>query len=644
MANYANLLATIAANIYTNGNQEVTAARVKTAMNAAINSLGAGYQFMGVAHPSDTPSGYSDLRAFWLAGEAGTYTNFGGLVLNGGEVAVIKYDGNGWSKEVTGAASAEQVSEIGRKVIILDNTKVQYTTSPGYITSDGTINTPAIEQNEKTSSFIPIVVGSKFRFSISFENTRSMWCAYCLYDASEQSLGRVVPISSVSGQRADYDVTIDNPNAAYIRFTWRAYSDGKEGIFTGESNEWQNEVLEKFSKTNARIDNLVVSHINLLEGLSITSGYVYSHGSGSKDPVTSSSIYDSGIPVVAGETIYYKNLYPYFCGIKKTSDNTWVAMSNDTAWNASGEYVVPADGLLYISFNNSAPNHRLLTRDKTMYDDDIIESYEDINPEVLPDIEKKVYYVGSNREYTTLRAGINEAIKYKNSIVYVDPETFDLTQEFAAEISAQGTTQYGIKLENGVHIIFSPGAVVNALYQGTVQNVVRYFAPFFSGLNGGGFTLEGLTLYAKNTRYCVHDEMDGANVITRNRYINCKMVYDGSTSPFDYFQNCIGGGTAKHSYVEMVNCYFDTTGTMTDPSTVSYHNANVAGAKSTVIVSNCYFAHGTFRLGYYGPSTLMSRAFVNNCSFEVAPLIRAENQTAEIVNWEMVAFMNEIRS
>lgn len=98
MANYANLLATIAANIYTNGNQEVTAAMVKTAMNAAINSLGAGYQFMGVAHPADTPSGYADLRAFWLAGEAGTYTNFGGLVLADGSLGILKYDGS-WSLE-----------------------------------------------------------------------------------------------------------------------------------------------------------------------------------------------------------------------------------------------------------------------------------------------------------------------------------------------------------------------------------------------------------------------------------------------------------------------------------------------------------------------------------------------------------------
>lgn len=117
MANYANLLATIAANIYTNGNQEVTAAMVKSAMNTAVASLGTGYQFMGVAHPADTPSGYEDLRAFWLAGEAGTYTNFGGLSVAEGEVAVLKYD-TAWHKDVTGAATAAQVSELQQNFIV----------------------------------------------------------------------------------------------------------------------------------------------------------------------------------------------------------------------------------------------------------------------------------------------------------------------------------------------------------------------------------------------------------------------------------------------------------------------------------------------------------------------------------------------
>lgn len=103
MANYANLLATIAANIYTNGNNEVTAAMVKTAVDAMVASLGAGYQFMGVATPATTPSN-PDAKQFYIASEPGTYTNFldsgsNPLEVNGDEVAVFKGSGTTWAKE-----------------------------------------------------------------------------------------------------------------------------------------------------------------------------------------------------------------------------------------------------------------------------------------------------------------------------------------------------------------------------------------------------------------------------------------------------------------------------------------------------------------------------------------------------------------
>ena len=119
MANYANLLATIAANIYTNNNNEVTAAMVKTAVDQMVASLGAGYQFMGVAHPGDTPSGYSDLKCFWLASSPGTYANFGSLVVAPGEIAALKYDGS-WSK-TTAAQLATNVIDGENDLEIADN-------------------------------------------------------------------------------------------------------------------------------------------------------------------------------------------------------------------------------------------------------------------------------------------------------------------------------------------------------------------------------------------------------------------------------------------------------------------------------------------------------------------------------------------
>lgn len=115
MSQYDNLKATIALNVYENHENEVTANMVKAAMNAMVDSIGAGYQYMGIAVLTPTPTnpGTPDQRVFYIAAQPGTYTNFSGLVVNDGEVAVLKYD-TAWHKEVTGAATAAQVTELGQ--------------------------------------------------------------------------------------------------------------------------------------------------------------------------------------------------------------------------------------------------------------------------------------------------------------------------------------------------------------------------------------------------------------------------------------------------------------------------------------------------------------------------------------------------
>lgn len=115
MANYANAKANIAANVYQNNNNEVTANMVKAGINAVVDTLiSGGYLNAGIAHPDDaavTP----DANVFYFAIEAGTYVNKGGIVVADGEVAVLKYNGT-WSKEITGAATAAQVIELGQKL------------------------------------------------------------------------------------------------------------------------------------------------------------------------------------------------------------------------------------------------------------------------------------------------------------------------------------------------------------------------------------------------------------------------------------------------------------------------------------------------------------------------------------------------
>lgn len=117
MANYNNLLNTINGAIKTNGTGAITGQLLQTILDGMVASLGAKYQYAGVATPSTNP-GTPDENVFYLATQAGTYTNFGGLVVNDGEVCALKWDGT-WVKEVTGAATAEQVSQLGQ--IVTDN-------------------------------------------------------------------------------------------------------------------------------------------------------------------------------------------------------------------------------------------------------------------------------------------------------------------------------------------------------------------------------------------------------------------------------------------------------------------------------------------------------------------------------------------
>ncbi len=98
MSQYQAIKAATNAYIKTNGRQEITGAILNAVMIATIDSLGKFYQFVGYADP-DTDPGNIDQNVAYLAGTAGTYTNMGGITLDEGEIATIKFNGV-WQKEV----------------------------------------------------------------------------------------------------------------------------------------------------------------------------------------------------------------------------------------------------------------------------------------------------------------------------------------------------------------------------------------------------------------------------------------------------------------------------------------------------------------------------------------------------------------
>ena len=110
MSNYTSLKASINANINQNGKREITGLVLNSVLNAMVNTLGAGYQFAGIA-VSDTNPGTPDAKVFYIANGKGAYTNFSGLDVTEDEVVVLYYDTE-WHKVSTGIASQAKLSEL----------------------------------------------------------------------------------------------------------------------------------------------------------------------------------------------------------------------------------------------------------------------------------------------------------------------------------------------------------------------------------------------------------------------------------------------------------------------------------------------------------------------------------------------------
>lgn len=113
MANYQILKADIDEKIYENAQQKITGENLNSILNAMVATLGAEYQFAGVA-TIDTNPETSDAKVFYIANGKGTYTNFGGINVTEDDVVILYYD-TSWHKVATGIASQEKLSELEQK-------------------------------------------------------------------------------------------------------------------------------------------------------------------------------------------------------------------------------------------------------------------------------------------------------------------------------------------------------------------------------------------------------------------------------------------------------------------------------------------------------------------------------------------------
>lgn len=227
MANYSNLLATIAANIYTNHNNEVTASMVKTAVDQMVASLGDGYQFAGVATPATDP-GTPDEQVFYIASEAGTYTDFPDsnadpIEVQDGEVAVLYGSGNAWGKAVTGAATDKALSDIMTVYPEMDAEMAELSDSHYRIDGSGNFVSFA------NATLYKVDVRGVSRVHASLVDEHSLYNSrhYAFYSTDDESLMGSGTLVGLGGAwtSGTYNDVVEVPAGAVTLVVVRAYTN-----------------------------------------------------------------------------------------------------------------------------------------------------------------------------------------------------------------------------------------------------------------------------------------------------------------------------------------------------------------------------------------------------------------------------------
>ena len=131
MANWSTLKAAIAQIIKTNNNQEITGANMQSVLNNIIDNVGENATYAGIATPSTNP-GVPDGNVFYIASEAGTYSNFNNLVLDAGNIGIFVYKSS-WKLDKIPVLSSNEIAQI----VSVDYSKNKWTGGEKYYIDAG---------------------------------------------------------------------------------------------------------------------------------------------------------------------------------------------------------------------------------------------------------------------------------------------------------------------------------------------------------------------------------------------------------------------------------------------------------------------------------------------------------------------------
>lgn len=580
MANYENLKTAIQQVIYENGNQEITGSVMQATLLAMVNSLGANYQYAGIATPSTNP-GTPDQNVFYLAATAGTYVNFGNIVLGENEVAILKYNGS-WTKETSGFASAKKVNQLDQMMGVLLSASDK-TADISLVQTSAALNSGGSIFSAPASYTVQSISVSDLEYDYLFftlQYTGQNFAIAAAYDSNGVFIKNYG--MATAGGSPKVAVIKKDSNIATLKFTIQPqYSHELMAVKEGT-------VLDVISQRIGDVENeqkMILEKENVVPSLSLVQDGATLAPGGS----IVSSQYTTGYKVMSLD-VEGKG-YVFFVLNNSYAGSGWsFACGYDADGNFVESYGVAAAGGSPVSLT-FAPSPNVSTLKMTIYKNGsfglVAYSY-GVALEILNSgagtIKTNTIYIAPTDTGDNSLVGVLKSLsadtsgsapgKYNRYEIILQPGNYDM------DCSDQLTA-----LPRGVFVppyttIKGAGRGVTFLkyiYEGTNDTVMSEHSvlnmPYTS-------SLEDVSVIAENIRYTIHSDLPETGKSADNSVVelrNVELIHNGITNgetPTINNPSAWGGGTLSGQVRRFYNCKF--VAAMYTPFANHDRNTNIA--------------------------------------------------------------------
>ena len=574
MANYNSLKTAIKSAVdWNNNNNEISGNDVLSVLLTMVNSLGSGYQFVGVATP-DTNPGTPDQNVFYIASTAGTYANFNGLIVSDNELAILKYNGS-WSKQSIGIGDTNSVLALDNKIaelfletaLLTERTSVR--TYSGYKLAN--ITGDFLQSSTTTDVLIYKIDPGKY-FVIT--GVCSIDDAYCGLGTTGSSSAVMTFLRNVKGQYA---------------FVGRATAE-QQYIFTTVDKNSVCHCYMADESVAEKIDELCYVKTEITEIDRTLSNYLLKLSPGEfvlSNETTNVVCFNVGYNKKFLVTGTNSTLAYQCCIIASVRPVTepWAAISSPNTGNYSivGETNSQC-GIVCITVDKNSEFHCY----------EITPINKMLGP-LISEVRRTINIYKTDTELQVLTKML-DAYESGNCDVIFENGTYTFAEVYIYMRDTLGWTwTMELPIGNNCRYYFNGSTLISNAPQSAFTDSRNVLGCKAGSSNKMSYELYDGIIINNGGTYCVHDECLDGNEPYLHRYKNMQMQYNNGAAT-EGLSKCIGGGAGINGIIIIEDCVFENNNANTSTDDVSWHGIEYEqNCKLRYFVSGCYFSR-SFRV------------------------------------------------